>query len=301
MSVMQNIKCPDCESGNAQVLGPLEVRKTFADIKIEPLVSHLYECGSCGLGFRSPRLSPNKILSLYASAEIKVWKQYLPTAPWEKIYEHLEKIAPKNLLDFGCFAGDFLKFMPMQCDKFGIEPSIDASIEAQKQGIKILGKTASDLPFDISFDAITLLDVIEHVEQPSTLMNALAERLNPGGILIVLTGAFDGFWFRLLAPRFWYCSISEHLVFISKRWCTRFAGTHDLRLMSYEFIACEPKSISKKLLELARAITYRFVVPALLRVPRIAKIIGMSRLLLWKSAPSILATEDHVIAIFKKI
>lgn len=74
MSVVACIECPDCESGNTHVLGPLEVGNTFAGIKIEPIASNLYECGSCGLCFRAPRLAPAEILNLYASAEIKVWK-----------------------------------------------------------------------------------------------------------------------------------------------------------------------------------------------------------------------------------
>ncbi len=294
------IKCPDCGSEDTRSLGALEIRNTFANIKVEPLESSLYVCDHCSLGFRAPRWSPDKILNLYAEAEINVWKQNLPTAPWKTIYTVIEKIAPKSVLDFGCFAGDFLRFLPIQCEKFGVEPSLEARNEATKHGIHVLGKMATDLPADIFFDVITILDVIEHVEQPSALMHSLAAHLNPGGKLIILTGAFDSVWFRIFAPRFWYCTISEHLVFISKKWCARFASKNNLQLINYDLIACEPKPVLKKFLEITRAFVFKFIVPVLIRVPQAAKILGMRRLLLWKFAPNTSANKDHVIAIFSK-
>ncbi len=300
MTAVVSVKCPDCETENVHDIGLLEKRETFAGIKVEPLASRLYSCNSCHLGFRAPRLPANKILDLYASAKLSVWKQKEPLAPWKAIYLCLEKSAPKLILDFGCFAGDFLRLLPVQCRKFGIEPSVEGRNEAQRQGIEMLGTTMSDLSLDMHFDAITLLDVIEHVEQPSALMRALAVRLNPGGSLFVLTGAFDSLWFRLFAPRFWYCAIGEHLVFISKKWCIQFAQANDLQLVRYDAIACEPKSKSKTLLEITRALVYSIVVPILVRMPNIAKLFGMSRLLLWKAAPSTMSSKDHVIAVFQK-
>jgi len=300
MTGVVSVKCPDCETENIHDIGLLEMRDTFAGIKVEPLASRLYGCDSCHLGFRAPRIAPNKILDLYASAKLDVWKQMEPLAPWKAIYLRLENIAPKNILDYGCFAGDFLHYAPIQCRKYGIEPSLEGSNEARRQGVEILGKTITDLPLDMHFDAITLLDVIEHVEQPSVLMRALAAHLNSGGSLFVLTGAFDSLWFRLCAPRFWYCTIGEHLVFISKKWCIQFAQANDLQLVSYDAIACDPKSKSKTLLEITRALAFAVVVPILVRIPKIAKLVGMGRFLLWKAAPSTMSSKDHVIAVFQK-
>ena len=300
MTGVASVKCPDCETENVHDIGLLNISDTFAGIKVEPLVSRLYGCDSCHLGFRAPRFASNKILDLYASAKLNVWKQIEPPEPWKVIYLSLKKIAPKTILDFGCFAGDFLHKMPIQCKKFGIEPSLEGGNEARRQGIEILGRTALDLSENIKFDVITLLDVIEHVEKPSVLMCALAAQLNPGGRLFVLTGAYDSFWFRLLAPRFWYCSIGEHLVFISKKWSIRFADSHGLQLINYDLIAYEPKSKSKTLVEVARALAFSIVVPILMRIPKIAKIFGMGRFLLWKNAPTVMSCKDHVIAVFQK-
>ena len=300
MNNFLDVKCPDCGSKKNQNLGLLESRTTFADIKIVPFFSHLYRCLACHIGFRYPRLAPEKMLYLYSSAELKVWKQIEPLAPWKKIYLTLQDISPKSILDFGCFAGDFLRLLPVQCRKYGIEPSVEGTQEAKCQGIEMLGQSVSDIPAILRFDAITLLDVIEHVEQPTALMRELAESLNPGGFLFVLSGAFDGLWFRLLAARFWYCNIAEHLVFINRKWSVKFAEAHNLTLVSYELIAYHPKSRSKKLVEIARALVYGYVVPILLNIPNIAKIVGMRRFLLWKTAPSTFSCKDHVIAIFQK-
>ena len=195
---------------------------------------------------------------------------------------------------------DFLHFLPVKCEKFGIEPSVDASTLAQTQGINILGETILDLDKEARFDVITILDVIEHVEQPTQLMRSLSERLNPNGSLIVLTGANDSIWFRLLAPRYWYCSISEHLVFVSKKWSIQFAAKHDLHLVRYDLIICDPKPTTVKILGIARALVHGFIVPLLIKIPKFAKMIGLGRFLLWKNAPMTMCGKDHVIAIFQK-
>lgn len=47
------------------------------------------------------------------------------------------------------------------------------------------------LPSDAKFDVISLFEVIEHVLEPKQFMQLLAERLAPGGLLMVGTDNFD--------------------------------------------------------------------------------------------------------------
>ena len=296
----QSASCPDCGSTQTRSRGALDSRGTFAGIDVLRVPSFLHECGDCGLGFRWPMMSQADILALYADSEVAVWQQATPPVPWKNIYQRIANIQPSSVLDYGCFAGDFLRMLPLQCAQFGVEPSVAGSQAASAVGVKILGKTHLDLTADVRFDVITVLDVVEHVAQPSVLLQRLAQHLNPGGCLILLTGAQDSIWFRLFAPRYWYCAVPEHLVFISKKWCQRFARNNDLAVAAYDLIAYEPKPLPRMLLEWARTFAYSVVVPWLERFPRATSAVGLRSLLTWRVTPALLSWKDHVIVVLQK-
>lgn len=245
-------------------------------------------------------MSPSDILSLYTASAVEVWQQDTPPVPWTNIYQRLTDIKPASVLDYGCFAGDFLRMLPVQCAKFGVEPSVAGSDAARAIGVHILGKTHLDLPADAHFDVITVLEVVEHVAAPSALLQHLSRHLNPGGRLILLTGAQDSLWFRFFAPRYWYCAIPEHLVFINKKWCKRFARSNAITVEAYDLIAYEPKPLPRTLLEWARAFAYSRVAPWLARFPRVAAATGLRGLLQWQVTPALLSWKDHVIVVLQK-
>lgn len=240
------------------------------------------------------------MLALYAASEVVVWQQATPPVPWKDIYQRIAKIQPSSVLDYGCFAGDFLRMLPVECAKFGVEPSVAGSEASSQVGVQILGKTHLDLPFDARFDVITVLDVLEHVAEPTALLRSLAQHLNPGGCMIVLTGARDSLWFRLFAPRYWYCAIPEHLVFVSNTWFERFARNNRLAPAAYDLIAYAPKPLSGMLIELARTAAYSLVLPGLKRFPRMAAAVGLRGFLTWQVTPALLSWKDHVIAVLQK-
>lgn len=291
--------CPDCSSDQTHFCGALDMRGTFAGIDVPRVPSFLRVCRDCGLGFRSPMMAQADMLALYAASDVVVWQQATAPVPWKDIYQRIAKIQPSSVLDYGCFAGDFLRMLPQQCEKFGVEPSVAGGKAASGVGVKILGKTHLDLPHEARFDVITVLDVVEHVAQPSVLLQRLAQHLNPGGSLILLTGAQDSIWFRFFAPRYWYCAIPEHLVFISKKWCQKFARNNDLAVAAYDLIAYEPKPLPRMLLDWARTFAYGVILPQLERFPRFASVIGLRGLLTWRVTPALLSWRDHVIVVLQ--
>jgi SAM-dependent methyltransferase len=245
-------------------------------------------------------MSRQEILRLYAASQVEVWQQETPPVPWMNIYRRIAELKPASVLDYGCFAGDFLRMLPQKCAKFGVEPSVAGSEIATTVGVQMLGKTHLDLPSQARFDVITVLDVLEHVAEPTALLRGLAQHLNPGGCLIVLTGARDSLWFRLFAPRYWYCAIPEHLVFVSKTWCRQFALTHDLALAAYDLIAYAPKPLRGMLIEWARTAAYSFALPWLKRIPTVAAAAGLRGFLRWQVTPALLSWKDHVIVVLQK-
>ncbi len=299
LATQQN-SCPDCGSDQTHSRGALDIRGTFAGIEVPRVANFLRVCAHCGLAFRSPLRPQSEILSLYAASAVEVWRQDTPPVPWINIYQRLAEIKPASVLDYGCFAGDFLRTLPLSCAKFGVEPSLAGSYAASAVGIQILGKTHLDLPADARFDVITVLDVVEHVAAPSALLQHLSRHLNPGGRLILLTGAEDSLWFQCFAPRYWYCAIPEHLVFINKTWCERLARNSGMSVAAYDLIAYEPKPMPRMLLELTRTFAYSRIAPWLTRFPRVAAATGLSGLLQWQVTPALLSWKDHVIVVLQK-
>lgn len=99
-----------------------------------------------------------------------------------------------RMLDIGCGAG--LIAEPMTRLGFGVT-GIDlaqetigiAKAHAEAAGLAIDYEAIGieDLPQDPTFDAISLLEILEHVPNPGKLMRQAAMRLKPGGILIAST------------------------------------------------------------------------------------------------------------------
>jgi 2-polyprenyl-3-methyl-5-hydroxy-6-metoxy-1,4-benzoquinol methylase len=61
---------------------------------------------------------------------------------------------------------------------------------------------------------ITLWHVLEHVPKPWKLLEAIAERLEPGGVLGISTPNPESFQFRMLGPRWAHVDAPRHLFLI---------------------------------------------------------------------------------------
>jgi len=87
-------------------------------------------------------------------------------------------------------------------------------------GINILAHDIDTVPMELKFDVITVIDVIEHIANPETLLTSAYVRLAPGGKIIVATGDPElPLWCYLLKSRFWYPIFPEHISFPSIGFC----------------------------------------------------------------------------------
>ncbi|HMJ06003.1 MAG TPA: class I SAM-dependent methyltransferase [Chthoniobacterales bacterium] len=92
----------------------------------------------------------------------------------------LRKLGVTRILDFGCGFGQFLEM----CRLFRLEAhGVDRS-SARRSGAGVqIHAELEDVPG--TFDAITLFEVLEHLDDPMTTLLDLKTRLNPGGLMIV--------------------------------------------------------------------------------------------------------------------
>ena len=131
--------------------------------------------------------------------------------------EILRRHKAGRVLDVGCFRGDFLRSLPPEFERYGIEPSRAAREEAERRNIRIVGSSVESTVMDERFDVIVLMDVIEHVDAPSEVVQKLAGWLAPGGHLIVSTGNAAALPWRMMRLEYWYY-IPQHICFFSRSW-----------------------------------------------------------------------------------
>jgi len=97
----------------------------------------------------------------------------------------------ERLLDIGCGDGTLGHFAKNKYKEvYGIDISEEALRIAEKRGIivKKVNLNEEKLPFENEyFDAVTCLDVIEHVFEPRDLIKEINRVLKRGGILIIST------------------------------------------------------------------------------------------------------------------
>src|SRR3954469_2123728 len=124
---------------------------------------------------------------------------------WQ-VDEHSRRpLEGKTALDGGCGGG----FLPEPLARLGARVTgIDAAPEvlavarehSAAQALEIDYRNAAVEEIDGRFDLITSLEVIEHVAEPQSFLNAIAKRLAPDGLLILSTPNATG-WSKLLMIR----------------------------------------------------------------------------------------------------
>jgi SAM-dependent methyltransferase len=218
--------CRLCGSPEIEDLGAIPDSDFFAG-RILPTAlagGRLLGCVSCNSMFRHPVLDAPQYMELYARGDPNQWDSTSERRDLAVVRSMIiEDPHSSSVLDIGCGTGEFLSTLPDRIQKFGVEPS-GAAGYAVERGIQILADQVENLPAGMPFSVITLIDVIEHVVAPASLLEVAYGHLAPGGKMIVSTGDPDNFvWRRLLKSRFWYSSFPEHITFPSvgfcKWWC----------------------------------------------------------------------------------
>jgi 2-polyprenyl-3-methyl-5-hydroxy-6-metoxy-1,4-benzoquinol methylase len=101
----------------------------------------------------------------------------------------------ETVLDIGCGAGVLLSLLAAQGrDVVGMEPNraiIDLAAQMHPN-LEIHQGLGGDIEqLDRQFDAVTIIDVLEHIEDDSRQLQQIYRVLRPGGQLVVLVPAFQ--------------------------------------------------------------------------------------------------------------
>jgi SAM-dependent methyltransferase len=199
------------------------------------------------------------------------------------------------VLDVGCFNGAFLQYLGDSWHRFGIEPSIEAARLAQGRGIDVLAPTLEELPpATPGFDAVLAIDVVEHLGNPVPFFQRLSTHLNPGGVLIVLTGDTDAPAWRLQGSRYWYCSLPEHVSFYNRQALETLGRLAGLQCLVCRRMRHKRLGFKYWCLDTAKSATYLAgLALAGVGVP------GLRRHIVDRRGPTIQSARDHLLCVLQ--
>jgi SAM-dependent methyltransferase len=225
--------------------------------------AQIVQCNSCGYVYSNPRWDEDELIDAYSAVEdeIYVHERAGRERTFAKHLKELEKwtgqASSRSLLDVGAYIGVFVEiaqaggWQPM-----GIEPSRWAVTVAQSRNLPVIeGTLGSRELSDKRFDALTMWDVIEHVDDPAAELRRAYELLRPGGIIAVHTMDIDSLAARLLGQR-WPWLMSMHIHYFSRKTLERMLQDNGYevlwigaqgRYLSLGYIASRMKAFNERL------------------------------------------------------
>jgi SAM-dependent methyltransferase len=114
----------------------------------------------------------------------------------------------RRILEIGCGNGRFLSLLRehgcADWELTGIDFSESAVRQCQARGLRATATRVEDLSSeDGSYDAVLMMQLIEHLEDPRRSCDRVRALLRPGGVFILETPNVGGLDYRLFRGRWW--------------------------------------------------------------------------------------------------
>lgn len=106
---------------------------------------------------------------------------------------------PLRCLDIGCGAGGMLAELTKLGEAVGVDPTpFMVERAAARTGMRVLhGWLPDHVPVERgAWDVVTLLDVLEHIDDDAASLRTIAEILRPGGVCVITVPALMLLWSR---------------------------------------------------------------------------------------------------------
>lgn len=110
--------------------------------------------------------------------------------------QHLLPADHRRVLDVGCGSGSTMQMLGRFGDTYGLDPYRAALDFSRRRGLdRLLAGDACRLPFaERSFELVTALDVVEHIDHDTAALAEMKRVLVPGGRLLLTVPAYQFLW-----------------------------------------------------------------------------------------------------------
>jgi 2-polyprenyl-3-methyl-5-hydroxy-6-metoxy-1,4-benzoquinol methylase len=262
------LNCPYCGS--------------LSDLYFPFLRRSYHRCTSCDLIFAKREEDIKTVLAYYRNHYFDDWTRDQMSGQRTNIYRHSLKVLekyrqPGSLLDVGCGCGAFLK----EARERGWQVlGVDPSLKSVEYATALIGNAAvcgtmDDIPADRRFDAVTFINVLDHMVDVWGQLQKAKDLLEPGGILYLRfpSGAFHSFMIRLsqmlCAERFMNYFLIFHEYSLTPKAIRRLlddAGFTDIRILNapltggnFYFVGRTSSQLIRKILSNLTRAVFKFL------------------------------------------
>jgi SAM-dependent methyltransferase len=161
-----------------------------------------YKCLDCNIEYASPRLVEKELLSLYEGDDWKDLSEYdnwtysswktRKDRPYHLVKQNVKLVMQyldkgTSILDVGCDIGLTVKSLEENgYYSEGIEiSSVGAKIAKEKTGITVHNIQLENYQSNIKFDGVLLLDVLEHLYDPTKVLTECGDHMKQGGYIFI--------------------------------------------------------------------------------------------------------------------
>lgn len=227
--------CPACGAARHAVLFSATDRNFSTTARVFEIV----ECGECRLIRLHPQPDPSELAGFYPAGywdapEVSVtdrleqWYRRFVLSDHARFVERalMECDEPGMVLDVGCGAGLFLQTLrrrgtltrqdaagrPVLRRIAGVDFSLDAAVAAARNRVPAVCASLSKAPFAAgSCAVVTMFNVLEHLYDPASHLDAARGLLAPHGRLIVQVPNAASWQFLLMGERWSGLDVPRHL------------------------------------------------------------------------------------------
>ena len=171
-------------------------------------------------GYRIPRRDP-------LHYHVLGWLMLPFTKRWTATCKYIFPIYGGRVLDVGCRNGQWLsEYRRLGWDVEGVEPDPDSAAIAQQAGHRVFVGTVLEARYpNDHFDAVTLWDALEHIDNPSEVIREIFRVVKPNGQVYISIPNFGSWygrtfrdrWFMFTAPIHYYHYTQDTLTGLLRR------------------------------------------------------------------------------------
>ena len=228
-NLMETVRCDLCGHDNYLVVykGALKDEEgsssqdVFKSSGNRPSEDTIVKCNNCSLSYVNPRLKSDKIIEGYSEGADETFISQVKGRESTSLagIKYIERFVKSGkILDIGTAGGSFLAVARKRgWQTYGVEPNKWLCEWAQKNyGLYIQPGTIDSLKYpDNFFDVITLWDVLEHVPNPSEVLQKCHALLKPGGFIYINYPDYNSYAARLMKSK-WIFLLSVHIYYFTR-------------------------------------------------------------------------------------